>query len=146
MDIKNMDKLNFARKSQNKGSEDIKTIGNQFKCLIGGVSIGYAITVIIFIFYAILLTYTNLSDKNMDIVVIITTVLSVMIAGFDTTKNANSKGLMWGVLAGLLYAMILLFVSTLIDGKMIFDAETIITFLVAMASGGIGGIIGINKK
>ncbi len=119
---------------------------NQLKALVGGVCIGYSVTIIIFIFYAILLTYTNISDKGMDVIVILTTILSVIIAGYDSTKNASSKGLMWGVLAGILYCAILIFISTLMDGKLTFDAETIITILVSMASGGIGGVIGINKK
>lgn len=143
MDIKNMKKLKIA-KDKKVQLDDTKY--SQLKCLVSGVCIGYAITVIIFIFYAILLTYTNLSDRGMDVVVILTTVFSVMIAGYDTTKNANSKGLLFGVLSGLMYCAILIFVSTLIDGKLTFDAETIITILVACAAGGIGGIIGINKN
>ncbi len=119
---------------------------NQFKFLVGGVCIGYSITIIIFIFYAILLTYSNVSDKGMDIIVILTTVISVIVAGYDSTKNARSKGLLWGVLAGMLYAVILILISTLIDGKLTFNADTIVTILVAIASGGIGGVIGINKK
>ncbi len=119
---------------------------NQFKSLVGGVCIGYSITIIVFIIYAILLTYSNLSDKGMDVVVILTTIISVIIAGFDSTKNAQSKGLLWGVLAGLIYSFILIVISSLIDGNFALDTETIITLLVAMASGGIGGIIGINKR
>lgn len=157
MDIKSLDKSKIA--SLNKRGQKSKTpkaqkpketyanpFANQIKCLLGGVSVGYAITIIVFIAYAIMLTYTNLSDKGMDVVVILTTVISVMIAGFDTTKNAEKGGLIWGVFAGIVYCVILIFISTLIDGKLILDAETFITILVAMASGGIGGIFGINKK
>ncbi len=142
MEIENFGKNKFARKEKSQVINE----NNQFKSLVGGVCIGYSITVIVFIIYAILLTYSNVSDKGMDVVVIITTIVSVMIAGYDCTKNSKSKGLLWGVLAGLLYSVILLIVSSLIDGEITFDGETIITILVAMASGGIGGVFGINKK
>ncbi len=118
----------------------------QFKPLIGGVCIGYSVTIIIFILYAVILTYTNVTDKGLDIIVILTTILSVAIAGYDSAKTQSKNGLIFGILAGLLYAIILIIVSTLIDGKLTFDFETIITILVSVASGGIGGIIGINKN
>ncbi len=123
-----------------------ESITGQLKALIGGVCIGYSITVIIFILYAIILTYTNISDKGLDVIVILTTILSVIVAGYDSVKNSASKGLLWGVLAGLLYSIILVVISTLIDGNLVLNGETIITIAVATASGGIGGVIGINKK
>lgn len=141
MDIKSLGKDKSVKRETNYVTEK-----NQLKALVGGVCIGYSITVIVFIVYAMILTYTNISDKGMDIVVILTTIISVIIAGFDSTKNANSKGLLWGVLAGLLYSSILVIISSLLDGSFTFSPDTIVTILVAMASGGIGGVIGINKK
>lgn len=142
MDLKAINK----RKIQTKEKDYTLAPKSQLKALVGGVCIGYSITVIIFILYATLLTYTNISDSNMDIVVILTTILSVVIAGYDSTRQSESKGLLWGIIAGLLYAVILIIISGLIDGNFAITAETIITILVSIASGGIGGVLGVNKK
>lgn len=139
--------LNGLNKSKyfNKESKSFNS-GNQFKSLVGGVCIGYSVTVIIFIFYSILLTYTNISDKGMDVIVILTTILSVIVAGYDSARNSENKGLLWGVISGFIYAFVLIIISSLIDGNITFDSDTVVTILVALASGGIGGVIGINKN
>ncbi len=142
MDLKSIGKESFSRGDTGY----LIAPKSQLKALMGGVCVGYCITVILFIFYAILLTYTNLSDKGMDVVVILTTILSVAVAGFDSTKQAESKGLLWGVLAGVIYALILIIISGLIDGDFSLNPDLIVTLLVSMASGGIGGIIGVNRK
>lgn len=130
----------------NLSQQNYSISNNQLKALFGGVCIGYSITVIIFILYAILLTYTNISDKNMDIVVVIATIISVAIAGYDSTKQSESKGLFWGILAGIIYFTILALISVLIYGNFSFNSDKIVTLLVSMASGGMGGVVGINKK
>ncbi len=123
-----------------------ESIQGQIKSLFGGVLIGYCFTTIVFILYAIILTYTNLSEKGLDVIVILTTILSVAIAGYDSTKNHTKNGLFFGVLAGFIYAIILVIISILINGTLSLTFDTIITILVSIASGGIGGIIGINKN
>ena len=116
----------------------------QWQKLMGGIAIAFAITCIVFIAYALILTYTGVSEKYIGIVSVICTVASAAIAGFDSAKGANKRGMLWGIAAGLLYAIILFAICSIAGRN--FDSARMITFIVAGAGGGIGGIIGINMR
>ncbi len=119
---------------------------SSFKGLFSGVVIAYAITFIVFISYALLLTYTDVSDTKLEMVIVITTLLSVVVAGFDAAKMANNRGLIWGVVAGGLYAVILIIIGGIITGSFTIEGKSLSTLLISMSGGGIGGIVGINFK
>ena len=119
---------------------------SQIKQLIKGVLIGYAITCIIFLAYAMLITYTQMSERNLPTVIAITTLLSVMIAGFDAAKGAPSRGWMWGMIAGAIYIAVLAIVMIVMIPGFFADGRTITVVALAIAGGGLGGILGINIK
>ena len=119
---------------------------NPIIAMLVGLGIAYAMTAIIFILYAILITYTSISEKNLEIVVMITVVLSVLIAGFDSARAATSRGWLWGMGAGALYAIIMLCIGLCISPEIQLGAKTIMTIVLSLAGGGIGGILGINIK
>lgn len=114
--------------------------------LIKGISIAYALTAVIFIIYAILLTYTNINEKNIPLVVMITVVVSVLIAGFDAARGACKKGWLWGMGAGVIYAFIMIMIGICISPVFSFDTKTIMLLVLSIAGGGLGGIAGINIK
>jgi len=119
---------------------------SQIKQLVIGVLIGYAITSIIFLAYAMLITYTQMSERNLPTVIAITTLLSVMIAGFDAAKGAPSRGWMWGMIAGLIYAAILAIIMVVMIPGFFADGRTITIVALSIAGGGLGGILGINIR
>lgn len=114
--------------------------------LIKGISIAYALTAVIFIIYAILLTYTDINEKNIPLVVMITVVISVLIAGFDAARGANKKGWLWGMGAGVIYAFIMIMIGICVSPVFSFDTKTIMIVVLSLAGGGLGGIGGINIK
>lgn len=118
----------------------------QIVCMIKALAIAYAITCIIFITYAILLTYTSMTEQNVPLVSLICTVVSAAVAGFDMAKGAKSKGLIWGLAAGVCYVVILFAIIILSGGNFTFSGGKLTTFLIALAGGGIGGVMGINMK
>jgi len=119
---------------------------NQIKHLTLGVLIAYAITAIVFLGYAILITYTNVSERSLPMVVAITTVLSVMVAGFDAARAAENRGWIWGMVAGLVYVLILAAIMFLLLPGFPIDLRTVIVCVLGVAGGGLGGIFGINFK
>lgn len=118
----------------------------QVKSLFSGVMIGYAITCLVFITYAVLLTYTSITEENISLVVTLTSIVSVLVAGFDAARTATSKGWLWGVIAGFIYAIILVAIMTWVQGRLILDSRTISVLILSLAGGGLGGVIGINLK
>jgi len=108
--------------------------------------IAYMITAIAFIGSALLLTYTSLPESSIPAIAIVTTIISVLVAGYDTAKGAPSKGWLWGLSAGLVYAVILIIISSTVDQKFMVSRNTATFLIMAGAGGTLGGMIGINVK
>jgi len=119
---------------------------SQIKQLIIGVLMGYAITSIVFLAYAMLITYTQMSERNLPVVVAITTLLSVMIAGFDAAKGAPQRGWMWGMAAGFIYVAVLAIIMFVMLPGFFVDGRTLTVIVLSIAGGGLGGILGINIR
>ena len=114
--------------------------------MLKGMAAAYAITCIVFIAFGILLTYTNISEDKVPLTALICTAVASAVAGFDWAKYAKSRGILWGVLAGVVYAVILFILEMLAGSGFALDTAKLTMLLVAMAGGGIGGILGINMK
>jgi putative membrane protein (TIGR04086 family) len=120
--------------------------GKQFKHLAIGILVAYAITGIVFLGYAMLITYTNVSERSLPMVVAVTTVLSVMVAGFDAARGAESRGWLWGMLAGFVYILIMAIIMIVMLPDIAVDMRTVMVSVLGIAGGGLGGMFGINLK
>ena len=118
----------------------------QIKHMATGVLMAYAITSVAFLAYSVLITYTDMSERNLPTVVAITTLLSVMVAGFDAAKGAPKRGWLWGMGAGLVYVLIMTIIMMNVLPAFAVDGRTFMTILIGIAGGGLGGILGINLK
>ncbi|MCL2204182.1 MAG: TIGR04086 family membrane protein [Defluviitaleaceae bacterium] len=116
------------------------------KHLIIGVLMGFAITAIVFLGYAMLITYTQMSERSLHMVVAVTTLLSVLVAGFDAARAAPYKGWLWGMGAGFLYIAILAIIMMVMLPGFGVDGRTLLVLVLAILGGGLGGILGINVK
>ena len=114
------------------------------KSLVSGVLIGYAITIIVFISYALLLTYTHMGEENIGLVVTGTTVFSVLVAGFDAARIQSKRGWLWGVVAGFGYGLLLIGLMMFFQGGAISADRSLSLLAIALAGGGLGGVVGIN--
>ncbi len=132
-----------------KLEQNVKQITNeksQITSLVTGVAVAYAITCIVLIAYSILLRYSKVSFGSSMLVITITCIVSVIVAGYDAAHGASNKGWLWGILAGLLYAVILVAIGFFVDDNFSFDTSSIMLLILAVAGGGLGGVIGINIK
>ncbi|MCL1843458.1 MAG: TIGR04086 family membrane protein [Defluviitaleaceae bacterium] len=118
----------------------------QMKHMVVGILMAYAITSIVFLGYAMLITYTNVSERSLPTVVAITTVLSVMVAGFDAARGATNRGWLWGMVAGFVYVLIMAAIMVLMLPVFSVDMRTVTVSVLGIAGGGLGGILGINLK
>ena len=116
------------------------------KHLIIGVLMGYAITAIVFLGYAMLITFTEMSERSLHTVVAVTTLLSVLVAGFDAARGATYKGWLWGMGAGFLYIAVLAIIMMILLPHFGVDGRTLLILALAIVGGGLGGILGINLK
>lgn len=109
-----------------------------------GLMCSFIITLIsIFIFSAIL-TYTNISEKFIPIVIIILTFISILIGSMLSTKSINKNGMMNGAIIGGTYVILLYLISSLLNTGFALNIYTIIMIIAGIISGIIGGILGVN--
>lgn len=114
--------------------------------LTKGAIFAYLLTAVVFVVYGLLLTYTETTEKNIQIVVMMTTVISVLIGGIIASKGVDSKGLFFGMLVGVVYALIMIMVGLCILPVMKITSKMIMIIVLSISAGGIGGVIGINTK
>nr|WP_243151843.1 TIGR04086 family membrane protein [Clostridium sp. MD294] len=114
--------------------------------MLKGIVIAYAVTCIIFITYGIVLTYTDVTEEKLPLIALCCTVVSAGIAGFDWARCAKARGILWGILAGLTYGIILFVLDGIAGSGFSVVGSKGLMILLAAAGGGVGGILGINMK
>ncbi len=128
-----------------RGKERDKKQGG-FMSVFKGLGLSYMITCAVFVVCAFLLTYTDLSMQYIPVVAIICTAISCVIGGVKASSSMENKGLMWGAVTGALYAVILIAINIMAGSEASGVMGKVTMAVCALASGGVGGIIGINRK
>ncbi|MDD3394944.1 MAG: TIGR04086 family membrane protein [Anaerotignum sp.] len=134
------------KKIQKKRESMERQDGQGWICMVKGMAIAYAITCIFFIAYGIILTYTNISEQSLPLVALVCTAISSAVAGYDWARCRKKKGLLMGLAAGLIYTGILFLVTALASDAFEVGMSKAMTLIVALAGGGVGGILGVNGK
>lgn len=111
-----------------------------------GVLVSYIFTFVSFLIFAILLSTTNISDSYISGVICIISIMSILIGSANCTKKANSQGLIWGSTVGLIYSLILYFISSILFVGFSLPLSSFYIIALSILFGAIGGIIGINLK
>ena len=111
-----------------------------------GVVISYIFTFISFLIFAILLSNTNIPDSYISGVISIISIMSILIGSASCTKKANSQGLIWGSIVGLIYSIIIYLISSLLFVGFSLTSSSFYLILLCVLFGALGGIIGINLK
>lgn len=113
-----------------------------FKC----VGLSYIMTLIIFLFVALILCFTEFPESMIGSAVVITTIISIMFGGTCTARRAKTRGWLNGAIAGLMYMIILYLVSSMSGKGFGINKYVVVMMLVGAVAGAIGGIVGINLK
>lgn len=130
-------------------SQSLKTTLNDhvnMMTMAKGIIVSYIITIPTFIVFAFILTYTSFPERLISPAVIITTIISILIAGSTATRNVRNKGWLNGGFVGLVYMLLLYLVSSAVYRNFSIDRQVITMLLIGVITGSIGGIIGINVK
>lgn len=127
-------------------SENISENGNNVKRIIKGSAFSIVITIIGILIYSIVLCNTNVAENSMPTVIIIITAISILIGSTISTTNINKNGILNGMLVGIIYISLIYLLSSIITKDFSLNISSIIMIIASILTGGIGGIIGVNKK
>jgi putative membrane protein (TIGR04086 family) len=133
-------------KQKSLSSKSSQTNKMNFASIVRAVILSYIITIPVFIALALLINYTNFPDKFILPGVIVTTIISILVAGSTYTRNLKSKGWLNGGIVGCVYMVILYLVSSIIYKNFSIDEHVITMMAIGVLTGAIGGIIGINIR
>jgi putative membrane protein (TIGR04086 family) len=114
--------------------------------LIKSILLSYLVTFAFFFVFAIILTYTSLSDSTIPTLNSIVMIVSIAVGGGYMAAKVNKKGWLNGGLIGLIYIIILAIFRILADGGMDFSSYFFVKLIISIITGAIGGMIGINLK
>lgn len=119
---------------------------NSLVKVLKGSLISIIATIILLIVFSAVLTYTNVKENSMPTVIIVITALSILIGSQITTSKIKKNGIVNGALVGAIYILTLYIISSIISKDFSLNFYSIIMIATSIAIGGIGGIIGVNKK
>ncbi len=114
--------------------------------VLKGLGYAYILTLVALLVYNLVLTFTDLSGGTIAMASSVITTASAAVGGFYTTKQIKEKGLVYGLLVGLMYIVCLILVVFLAKDNFIWGLDTLYKVLLVSLAGGIGGVLGVNFK
>lgn len=114
--------------------------------ILKGSIIAMVATIISLIIFAAILTYTNINENTMPTVIIVITALSILIGSQIATSKIKRNGILNGAIVGLIYIAFLYILSGLVTKNFSLNNYSIIMIVTSILIGGLGGIIGVNRK
>ena len=103
---------------------------------------GYVVTFLGIVILAILLLMFQITENTVDVGILIIYILSGLSAGFIVGKRTGSRRLLWGMVSGILYFLVLFMVSLILKQDMNdLGNDLTTTVLICVGSGMLGGIL-----
>ena len=119
---------------------------NGIVIILKGSLISIIATIVVLMIFAAGLTYSNINENSMPTVIIVVTALCILVGSQITTSKIKRNGIVNGALVGAIYILALYLISSIISKDFSLNIYSIIMMATSILIGGIGGIIGVNKK
>lgn len=124
----------------------MESSSNNIIKILKGSAISMITTLILLIIFSVLLTFTNINERTMPTVIIMITALSILLGSQITTLKIKKKGIINGMAVGGTYMITLYFISSIVSKNFSLNKYSIIMMATGLLIGGLGGIIGVNRK
>ena len=129
------------------GGGFVKTKGlNQGVYILKSLILSFIFTLFLLLIVSLLLTYTPLKESTIPLLNTIIMIISITVGSIYISIKIGEKGWLNGGVIGILYFLILVLLNYLFIKPFIFDIYSISKFFISLATGIIGGMIGINIK
>ena len=124
-------------------SEESETKKNIIRIIKGSI-FSIILSLVLLLIFAVLLTYTEISESTIAPVVTIIVGVSILLGSTISTIKIKKNGILNGGLVGLIYTTILYIVSSIVLTNFSFNINSLIMIATSVIAGMIGGIIGVN--
>lgn len=119
---------------------------NNILRVVKGSIFAIIISIVMLMIFAAFLTYTNINENTIPTVIIVIMAISILIGSQITTSNIKKNGILNGILVGVIYIALLYLISSIVSKNFALNNYAIIMIMVSVVIGGLGGIIGVNRK
>ncbi|MBA5850932.1 TIGR04086 family membrane protein [Clostridium sp. cel8] len=109
-----------------------------------GVLRSFIITVIMLLFFAVIMTFVEVNEYMSSVFYVITTILSIMYGAIYASQRIKKKGWIIGIIVALLYVFILYLISLVSGNTVVIGSSGIKRLVIALLVGSISGVIGVN--
>lgn len=121
-------------------------IGQLAVTLVKSNLTAYALTAIFIIFATLMITYTNLGPNFEKWIILIGTIASAALVGYDTAKQEGKQGYKWGLIGGISYLVIFIVIAAITGGTKGMDIGYVITLtILALVSSMLAGMLSITR-
>ncbi len=111
---------------------------------VKGTVAAYIFLIVCFCILALIYTYTPMPDKYAEPAVNAISLISLLVAGFVASRNADMMGWLHGAFAGLMHAVIRMIIGLIVFKSYVPSDGVGKIILIAILTAAIGGIVGIN--
>ena len=117
---------------------------NIYGVFLKSLGVCFAISFVLIILYALILSFTSISDSSMNMSIQFIMIVSITISSIYGGKKISKKGWLFGIALGLLFTLLLVPLSVGFGQNFSLDKYFMAKALMGSAVGLIGGIIGVN--
>lgn len=110
--------------------------------LLKSVIAGYVFTFIFILIFSYIVYKFDFSASQVNIGTIVITILATFISGLFAAKIMRKNGWMYGLITGVIYFIILIVVSLIINDNSTISQEAITLFFMCIGGSTLGGMIG----
>ncbi|MCF6465915.1 TIGR04086 family membrane protein [Clostridium sp. Cult2] len=114
--------------------------------ILKSLAISFVLTLILVLIVSTLLTYTSLKESKIPLLNTMIMIFSITIGSIYMAIKVEENGWLNGGIIGGLYFIILILLNYLFIKPFMLDIYSISKFFIALTTGIIGGIIGVNIK
>lgn len=129
--------------SMGKSNADTSSMG-AFS-IVKAIGFGFITAMALLLLLSLLAVFYDIPDSVLNGTIVAVSILSLFIVGFKTAHYNRKKGLLMGVISGLVYGIILYGLAFMIWKSVAFSLESIINIAAGSAISGLGGFVGINR-
>ncbi len=119
---------------------------NRLVNILSGILFSFGITMILFLIFGIVLSYTSISEDTINPVIIVITGISILIGASVSCIKLEKNGLITGGIIGIIYIGILYVISSMLNNNFGLNTYSIVMIIASCITGMIGGVIGVNLK
>lgn len=117
---------------------------NSYVPIAEGVLRGVMLTTVLFLVFAGIMTFKEVSEGATSAFYTVTMALSIIYAAIYSVKKIKSRGWLVGLIVAFLYMLVIYLVSMLSHNTGAMNSARLVRFLLALGVGTLSGMLGIN--